>query len=98
MVKRRIIWSRRAKIDLFEISVFYFERNGTKTYSKKLNLAIRKSIQLLALFPEMGTLADVKDTRVLYEGDYSILYEILSDAIKIMVIWDGRQNPENRPV
>ena len=31
MAKQKIIWSPRAKLDLFEILDFYFKRNGTKT-------------------------------------------------------------------
>ena len=47
MVKRKIIWSPRAKIDIFEILDFYYRRNGTKTYSVKLNSKIRTSVRLL---------------------------------------------------
>ena len=34
MVKRKVIWSPRAKIDLLTILDFYFRRNGTKSIVK----------------------------------------------------------------
>ncbi len=42
MVKRKIVWSHRAKIKLFEILDFYTERNKSDTYSKKLYKKFKK--------------------------------------------------------
>jgi plasmid stabilization system protein ParE len=94
MVKRKIIWSEKAKLDLFEILDFFYIRNGTKPYSKKLNTAIRKSVRLLEKHSDMGVLTDVQNMRNLIEGDYSIFYEIKSDTVEIITIRDSRQNPE----
>jgi len=47
MVKRKIIWSAQEKLDLKDILHFYFKRNGTKTFSNKINSSILKSIKLL---------------------------------------------------
>jgi plasmid stabilization system protein ParE len=95
MVKRKIIWSPRAKKDLHEILVFYFKRNGTKTYSKKLYLNLHKSVRLLGKYSDIGSQTDIPQVRNLIAGDYSIFYEIDKDLIKIIAIWDNRQNPEN---
>jgi toxin YoeB len=94
MVKRKIIWSPRAKLDLVSILDFYFKRNGTKTYCVKLNAAIRSSIRLLEKHPEIGVKVDVKNLRNLIQGDFSIFYEIKSEAIEIITIWDSRQDPD----
>jgi plasmid stabilization system protein ParE len=91
---KRIIWSPRAKIDLFDILDFYFQRNGSKEYSIKLNSNLRKSIKLLENHPEIGLKTDVKNVRNLIFGDYSIFYEIKSKTIEIITIWDSRQNPQ----
>jgi toxin YoeB len=93
MVRRKIIWSPRAKHDLFAILDFYFQRNGSITYSKKLNFSIRKSIRLLEKQPEIGRRTDITDIRNLTEGDYNIFYEIKSITIEIVTVWDNRQNP-----
>lgn len=92
MVKRKIIWSPRAKLDLVNILEFYITRNGTKTYSLKLNAAIRSSIRLLEKHPEIGVKVDIKNVRNLIQGDFSIFYEIKSDTIEIITVWDSRQD------
>ena len=95
MVKRKIIWSPRAKLDLFEILDFYYKRNGTKTYSNKLNSKIRTSVRLLEKHYEIGVQSDINNVKNLIEGDYCIFYEIKEGTIKIITIWDNRRNPEN---
>lgn len=95
MVKGKIIWSPRAKSDLFEVLDFYFKRNGTKTYSNKLNLTVRKSIKLLEQHSNIGVKTDVLNVRNLIVSDYSIFYEVKSGIIEIITIWDNRQNPDN---
>jgi len=94
MAKRKIIWSSIAKLDLIEIFDFFYKRNGNKTYSKKLNIRIRKAIRLLIKHPDLGIQTDIPNIRSLIEGDYAIFYEIKSDNIQITAIWDCRQNPE----
>ena len=81
MVKRKIIWSPRAKSDLISILDYYFKRNGSKTYSNKLNASLRSSIRLLESHPELGIKADIKNVRVLIHGDYVIFYEIRNNLI-----------------
>jgi toxin YoeB len=93
MAKRKIIWSTRAKIDLFNILDFYFQRNGSKTYSIKLNGNLQKSIRLLETHPEIGVQTDIENVRNLIHGDYEIFYETQIKTIEIITIWDSRQDP-----
>ena len=95
MVKRKIIWSHRALKDLTDILDFFYKRNGNKTYSRKLNSKIRKSIRLLIKHPELGISTDIQNVRNLIIGDYMIFYEINDTTILINTIWDTRQNPDN---
>ena len=92
MVKRKIIWSPRAKFDLLAILDFYYRRNGTKTYSRKLNASLRKSVRLLEKYSEIGVLTDVSNVRNLIKGDFCIFYEISTDHVEIITIWDSRQD------
>jgi len=94
MVKRKIIWSPRARLDLLGILEFYFKRNGTITYSKKLNANIRKSVRLLEKYSEIGLQTDVINVKNLITGDFGIFYEIKPEIVEIITIWDTRQNPE----
>jgi plasmid stabilization system protein ParE len=92
MAKQRIIWSPRAKLDRYEILEFYYQHDGSKTYSIKLNSSFRKAIKLIDKYPRIGFITDIPNTRVLMEGNYGIFYEIKADLIEITSIWDCRQN------
>ncbi len=93
MVGQRIIWSPQAKLDLFEILDFYYKRNGSKTYSIKLNGKFRKAIKLIEKYPSLGIRTDIFNVRVLVEGNYDIFYEIKDQVIEISSIWDCRRKP-----
>jgi len=95
MVKRKLIWSNRAKISIYRILKFYIDRNKSNTYSEKLLNIFKKEIQLLTKYPNLGVLTNIKNVRGLITGNYIIYYEITRKEIIIHTIWDSRQNPEN---
>ena len=95
MAKRKIVWSSKAKIDLFQILEYFYIRNGSKTYSVKLNTKIRSAIRLLSNHPFLGLQSDVENVRTLVEGDNAIFYQVEKERIRIITIWDCRQNPDN---
>jgi plasmid stabilization system protein ParE len=95
MVKRKIVWSNRARIRLYAILDFYVERNKSKIYSKKLQKLISKEVNLLLKQPDLGLSTSVETIRGLIIENYIIYYEITDDKIVIHTIWDSRQNPDN---
>jgi len=95
MDKREIIWFSRARLEMLEILEYYFKHNGTMTFSKKLNSTLRNRIRLLANQAEIGAHTDILNIRSLKEGNFSIFYEIKTESIEILTIWDNRQNPAN---
>ena len=95
MVKRKIEWSSQAKIDLSNILEFFYIRNSSKTYSRKLNLKLRKAIRLLSRHPQLGIQSDIENIRALVEGDYAIFYQLTQETVRIIMIWDCRQDPDN---
>ena len=95
MVKRKIVWSNRAKIKLFEILEFYNERNKSTTYSKKLYKKFTKELLLLKKQPEIGIKTDLDNVRGLIVEDFIIFYEIYPEMIVVHTVWDCRQNPES---
>jgi len=54
MVKYKAEWSIEARLELLDILDFYYHRNGNKTYSRKLNSKINKSISLISRNPLVG--------------------------------------------
>ena len=94
MVKRKIIWSNRARIRLYAILDFYIVRNKSKVYSIKLQKLISKEINLLLKQPDLGLKTSEDTTRGLIIENYIVYYEISDDKIIIHTIWDSRQNPD----
>ncbi len=94
MVKRKIIWSPRAKSALYSILDYYYKRNRLKAYSNKLNASLRSAIRLLENHSELGVKSDINNVRVLIHGDYAISYEIYEESILLITIWDSRQDPK----
>ena len=96
MVKRKIVWSNRAKIRLYAILDFYIVRNNSKTYSTKLQKLISKEVNLLLKQPDLGLKTSEDTTRGLIIENYIVYHEVTDDKIIIHTIWDSRQNPDNK--
>jgi plasmid stabilization system protein ParE len=95
MVKRKIIWSPRSEIDLYQILDFYGKRNGNYTYSRSIYSRIRRSILVLKQFPGIGAQTDIENIKNLILGDFSVFYRIKENSIEIVAVWDNKQNPDN---
>jgi toxin YoeB len=93
MVKR-IIWSSKAEQIYSGILRFYVQRNGSKTYSRKLNIEVKKLVNLLLKYPFLGKKTSLSNTRVLIKGNYKIIYKIYPEELVIILFWDNRQDPE----
>jgi len=95
MAKRKIVWSHRARIKLAGILDFYYQRNKSKAYSKKLYRELQKSIKLLIKQPNLGLKTDIDSVRGFVIGEYIVFYEYTKTEIIIHTIWDCRQNPND---
>ena len=95
MAKRKIIWSHRANIKLFEIFDFYAKRNKSTTYSKKLYRKFKKELSLLLKQPEIGTKTDIESIRGLIVEEYILFYEVTPEMIIVHSVWDCKQNPDD---
>lgn len=95
MVKRKIIWTLKAKNQLFSILEYFAKRNKSKTYSLKLHKKIKSEILITLKQPNIGKQTDVLNIRGLIIENYIVFYELLDTNIIILNILDCRQNPEN---
>jgi toxin YoeB len=89
-----IFWTHTAVMQRDYIFDYWNNRNKSATYSKKLNLTIRRRIELLKSQPEMGKKTNFGETRTISLGHYSILYKIDEPKIIITGFWDNRQDPK----
>ena len=91
---RRIKWSVRASNDLLEILEFWKTKTQSKAYSKKLYRLIQESVKLIASRPNIGRPTNYPGVRIKIVRDYLIYYRLKEDFIEIILLWDGRRNPE----
>ena len=92
---KRIIWSLNALADRIEILEYWYQRIGNKIYSKKLDSEMKKIIQSISEFPELGRKMDKLEIRYVIKKDYQIFYEFKGNEIHLLHIWDARRNPED---
>ena len=95
MVKKQIIWSLRAKNERREILEFWFKKNKSSVYSKKLNMLFMEAISLISVYPAIGKLTEDKNARIKIVRNYLIIYEECNSQIVILTIFDSRQDPHN---
>lgn len=94
MAKRSVEWSSNAKIELFQILNFYYERNGNRNYSMKVHRNVQATVKQLKKFPRLGFKTSEENIRVIFEGTFSIFYEPTQKQIIIHSIWDNQRDPE----
>ena len=94
---KRINWTLKAHRDRKEILLYWKMHNQSNTYSRKLNVRIKKAVELIASHPKIGRRTSVVNVRVKLVRDYLIFYEETTNEIFILAIWDNRRNPEEVP-
>jgi plasmid stabilization system protein ParE len=92
---KRIIWTDRADKTFTKILEFYIERNGSKTYSRKLNKEIHSLLSTLSKQPFIGIKTEYVKYRVVLYANFKIFYEVDEWKIIVHLVWDCRQDPEN---
>lgn len=81
MAKRKIIWSHKAKISLFNILDFYTERNKSTSFAKKLYKKFNKKLSLLLKHPDIGIQTDIDTVRGLIVDEFILYHEVSSEFV-----------------
>ncbi len=89
-----IFWTQTAKKQRDYVFDYWTHRNKSTQYAKKLNLEIRKRMEILKTFPDIGKPTDFPNTRAIILGHYSLLYQLQHPKIIITGFWDNRQSPQ----
>ena len=92
MVKR-IIWSRLAHLDRFQILEYWIDRNKSNIFSRRLNQIFEDTAELISKHPKMGKETDVLNVRIKIVQVYFFTYRETETTIEILTIWDSRQDP-----
>lgn len=92
---RKIEWTETSIRDRFKIYQFWIEHNNSDSHSKELEKLFNEAAKLISEFPQVGTETDFPGLRVKIVKRYKLFYMDQSDAIRIIRIWDTRQDPQS---
>ena len=94
---RQIVWTENAQRERLAVLRYWLDRNGSGAYSRKLDLMFRSSLRLIAAHPKLGRPTDDEDVRVKAVGDYLLFYTVSPNAVHVLSLWHGKQDPTERP-
>lgn len=92
---KKVIWSDRAKFELYDILEYWINRNKSEEYSIKLNYQFDEAVEQIRKYPESGKYSTDKNSRIKIVRDYLLIYEDRDTEILILTIWDSRQDPDS---
>ncbi len=90
----QIIWTAAAKEHLNEILFYWYQRNGTKYFSRKLYKTIKNALKILAKYPESGKKSENSEIRVKIIKDYYFFYKFDSSHLFVVGFCDMRRDTE----
>lgn len=91
---QKIEWTKASIQDRFEIYQFWINKNKSDSYSKKIENLFNDAAKLISEFPEIGIETDLHGLRVKIVKSYKLFYTEQSDTVRIIRVWDTRQNPK----
>lgn len=94
---KKIIWSATAKKSKHDILQYWKNRNKSLLFSIKLDQLIHDAVASIAAFPFSGKLTSSPDIRIKIVREYLLFYKVTDDKIMILLLWDGRRNPQDLP-
>lgn len=90
-----IVWTEQALNQLDEILDYFIARNGSDIYSRKLKSEFEKRLLRLKQNPLSGVPTSNEKYRIVVVENY-LIYYTLGNPIYIVLIWDGRRNPDEK--
>ncbi len=88
----QVVWTGPAEKDREDILTYWKKRNGSWTYSLKLNALFQACVKTIINNPFIGRPSDIEGIRVKAVEKYLLFYEVTGDVIVIHHIWDGRRD------
>jgi plasmid stabilization system protein ParE len=86
----------RALKEYKEALHFYTQRNGNPQFAQMIQNAVKRQLNILQAFPEIGHKCAKDKVRILNVVGHGIFYEVENEQILILSFWDFRRNPAKR--
>lgn len=94
-----VVFSEDFYTSINEIYSFWEDYTKSTTYSKKINLEIKNTIEIIKSNPngfslvEIGSeIKNIRSANIL--GVFSLFYQVRENDILILLLWDNRRNPQ----
>jgi plasmid stabilization system protein ParE len=88
----KIVWTEKANIERLRILQFWIDNNKSRVFSLKLDKLFISAIRDLSKKPAIGRKTEFENVRVKIVREYLIFYEIVSQDLVILSVWDGRRH------
>lgn len=95
---RQIVWTITAQAERREILEYWFKRNKSKIYSRKLDKLFTIALQDISKNPLIGRKTEMSNVRVKIVRDYLLFYELTVSTIYVLSVWDGRRDNSTRAI
>ena len=92
---KQIIWSAKARQELFDILEFWSIHNHSNAYSLSLYKKIQINLKYISENHFIGKSTNINNVRVLVISNYLLFYEITENYIEILSLFDARRNPKD---
>ncbi|MFC0517528.1 type II toxin-antitoxin system RelE/ParE family toxin [Mucilaginibacter angelicae] len=95
---KTIVWNRKAS-DKFNSIIAYLEQEWGENVTKNFVINTYKIIELIANYPEMGTLEN-KEKQIrgfVITKHNTLFYRVEEDKIVLITFFDNRQHPIKKP-
>lgn len=95
MEKKKVIWTRKAEIQMYAIMDYYAERNKNDSYSIKLQIVIKQKLRKLDFTTTLPKKSSIKDLFYFTHNHISVFFLIHNEYIVVVLVWDERRNPND---
>jgi ParE toxin of type II toxin-antitoxin system, parDE len=96
--RRKIEWTVNAIQTKKSIFYYWNNRNKSTVYSQKLNQLFTATLKRVENNPKASIATKTENVRAILVRDYYLIFEITELNIKVLDIWDTRQNPQDFPI
>lgn len=96
--RRKIWWTVNALLTKKNIFYYWNNRNKSTVYSQKLEQLFTTTLVTVENYPEATIAINKENIRAILVRDYYLVFEITELTIKVLDIWDTRQNPQDFPI
>ena len=95
--RRKVIWTIDALLTKKSLYKYWNLRNKSTVFTKKLELLFKERLNQITQYPE-GSIEISANLRMVLVRDYYLIFEFDDSTIRVLDIWDTRQNPEKFPI